>query len=147
MIVRKKRGYEALIEVLLPVVHKLLMDSFPEISSGAAEVLADIAEILSEEDRGTHILTIVLSKAKLQLELAHNNNDVEARVAAIKLLSKLASKFGQELCERFVAPELMSMAEDPNQVVRKVTVQNLVNICEIVSKEYFVKKILGMYRR
>jgi len=79
--------------------------------------------------------------------LAHDYNDADARVAAIKLLSKLASKFGQELCESFVAPELLSMAEDPNQVVRKVAVQNLVSICEIVSKEYFVKKLFGMYRR
>jgi len=55
--------------MLLPVVHKLLMDPFPEISSGAAEVLANIAEILTEEDRGIHILTIVLSKPEATIRI------------------------------------------------------------------------------
>lgn len=148
MIGGRKEGYEALMKVLLPVVQRLLMDPFPEISSGAAETLANIAEALSEEDRGTHVLTIVLSTLQVQrLELAHDNSDVGGREAAIKLLSRLASKFGQELCEKFVAPELMSMGEDTNKTVRRVAVQSLVNICEIVSEDYFVKKLLGMYRK
>jgi hypothetical protein len=42
------------------MVQRLLVDQVPEISTKAAEVLANIAELLTEEDRGNHILTIVL---------------------------------------------------------------------------------------
>ena len=58
----KKEGYKSIIEIMLPVIQRLLMDQFSEISAGAAGILANIAEILTEEDRGNHILTIVLSK-------------------------------------------------------------------------------------
>lgn len=61
LIAKKKEGYDSLITVLLPVVQRLLVDDVADVSTGAAEVLADIAELLTEEDRRDHILAIVLS--------------------------------------------------------------------------------------
>ena len=72
---------------------------------------------------------------------------METRIAAIQLLNKLASKFGKELCEHFIAFELMAMADDPEQKVRKTTIQNFVKVCETVSTECFVKKLLPVYSR
>jgi len=60
LISTKKEGYESLIKVLLPMVQRLLMDQVSEISIKATEVLANIAELLTEEDRGAYVLTIVL---------------------------------------------------------------------------------------
>ena len=68
-------------------------------------------------------------------------------MAAIQLLNKLASKFGKDLCEQFVVFEIMAMADDAEQKVRKTTIQNLVKICETVSTEFFVKKLLPVYSR
>lgn len=79
--------------------------------------------------------------------MAHDSENIENRIAATKLLNKLAAKFGRELCESFVTFELMSMADDPEQKVRKITIQNFVKVCETVSTEFFVKKLLPVYQR
>ncbi len=78
--------------------------------------------------------------------MAHDE-DVENRVAAVKLLNKLAGKLGKELCEQFVAFEMMAMADDPEQKVRKATIQNFVKVCETVSCEFFVKKLMPIYTK
>ena len=77
--------------------------------------------------------------------MAHDNNDVKARIAAIELLNKLAKKFGKDLCEHFVALEIMSMAHDTDQSVRKATVENLINVSEMVSTDYFINKLMLIY--
>jgi len=79
--------------------------------------------------------------------LAHDDESVEGKMAAIQLLNKLATKFGKDLCEQFVAFEIMSMADDPDQRVRKVTIQNFVKICETVSTDFFIKKLLSVYQK
>ena len=61
-IAKKKEGYSSVIHVLLPIVQRLLMDPIPDVSVSAASTLANMAEILTNKDRGSHILTIVLSK-------------------------------------------------------------------------------------
>ncbi len=79
--------------------------------------------------------------------MAHDDESAESKVAAIKLLNKLASKFGKDLCEQFVAFELMAMADDADQKVRKATIQNFVKVCETVSTDVFVKKLLPVYQK
>ena len=54
-------GYDSIIKVLLPVVQRLLVESSVEISEKAATTLANLAELLTNDDRGNHVLTIVLS--------------------------------------------------------------------------------------
>jgi len=60
LISKKEEGYKSLISTLLPVVKRLLVDDTSKISMGAAEVLANIVELLTEEDRRDNILTIML---------------------------------------------------------------------------------------
>ena len=79
--------------------------------------------------------------------MAHDDESAENRIAAIKLLNKLAGKFGKELCENFVAFEIMCMADDSEQKVRKNTIQNFVKVSETVSTDFFAKKLLPVYQR
>lgn len=65
----------------------------------------------------------------------------------MKLMSKLALRFGRDLCEQVIAFEMMAMADDPEQNVRKATVQNFMRVCEAVSTESFVKKLLPVYQK
>lgn len=58
---RKPEGYDSVVRVLLPVIRALLTDASADVSTVAASTLADITELLSDKDRGEHILTIALS--------------------------------------------------------------------------------------
>jgi hypothetical protein len=62
LIVKRSEGYLSIIQTLLPVVQRMLLDPVLEVSENAAGALANLAELLTNEDRGNHILTIVLSK-------------------------------------------------------------------------------------
>jgi hypothetical protein len=79
--------------------------------------------------------------------LAHASENTISRIAAIKLLNKLALKLGKKLCELFVAQEMISMADDPEPKVRKATVENFINVCQMVSNDFFVRKLLPAYQR
>ena len=68
-------------------------------------------------------------------------------MTAVKLLNKLALRLGRELCEQFVSFEMMAMADDPDQNVRKATIQNFLKVCEAVGNEFFVNKLLPIYQR
>ena len=78
--------------------------------------------------------------------MAHDEA-IENRIAAVNLLNQLAGKLGRELCEQFVAFEMMAMADDPEQKVRKATIQNFVKVCETVGTEFFVRKLLPIYTK
>lgn len=148
LIYKKPEGYENVITVLLPVLKSLLTDPNSEVNTQAATVLADIAELLSNKDRGEYVLTIALGTFHINIkELAHSGKDTSSRVAAIKLLSKLALKLERDLCEHFLTFEIISMADSPDQMIRKATVMNFINVCQMVSKEFFTNKLLPIYQK
>lgn len=62
-------------------------------------------------------------------------------------MSKLASKFGRDLCEQFVAFELMAMADDSEQKVKRATIQSFLKVCQTVGPSYFLCKLLPVYQR
>jgi hypothetical protein len=70
-ICKKSEGYASTVEVLLPVVHNLLTDSSSDVSVIAAATLADITELLTDKDRGEHILTIALSMLNCNVKSWH----------------------------------------------------------------------------
>jgi hypothetical protein len=57
-------GYRSITDVMLPVVQALLLDPSPEVSEASAASLANLIELLTNDDRGNYVLTIVLSKDK-----------------------------------------------------------------------------------
>lgn len=60
MLARTEDGYRSVLDVMLPVVQKLLTDAVPEVSETAAESLANVAKLLKANDMGDHVLTMVL---------------------------------------------------------------------------------------
>ena len=59
----------------------------------------------------------------------------------------MASTFGVELCEQFIAHEFLSLAGDPEHLVRKEAIANFDHISKIVSKQFFMNKLFPYYCR
>jgi len=57
----------------------------------------------------------------------------------------MAPLFGKELCEQFIALQLLSMGEDPNIIVRREVVSNIHHTGKIVSSLFFNQRILPFY--
>ena len=79
--------------------------------------------------------------------MAHDNENMLSRIAAIKLMSKLSLKLGKNLCEHFIGFEMMCMADDSEQKVRMTTISSFLIICQMVSNEFFLTKLLPAYQR
>lgn len=113
-----------MIDVILPVIARLLEDERTEVRQAAANALITVSSFISEEDIGTSVLTIVL-------HLAHEDEKEELRMLASELFNSLAENFGSELCKQFVVPEVICLSEDPVFRVRKSVALNFHNICKI----------------
>ena len=84
---REGPGYRGVLELLLPLVHKLLNDSQEEVRLSTGVSLCEICALLKQEDRGKHALTLVL-------QLAHDDEQEELRMTAAKLLNDMVESLG-----------------------------------------------------
>lgn len=79
--------------------------------------------------------------------MAHNDNDEEARVLAIKLFNSLGPIIGRELCELYVVPQIAFFASENNTKVRRAVASNFLNMCTSVSENSFKQKLLPVYQK
>lgn len=135
---RGEAGYQEIIDIIVPTVSHLINSVNYDIKDEAGQELAKIAPLLNEDDRGKHLLTVVLG-------MAHDDDNEENRMIAVRLLSEMAHLFGKDLCEQFVGLEFLSMGEDPQLRVRKEAVSNLPSIGKIVSAYFFRQRLLPFY--
>lgn len=133
-------GYRGVLELVLPLVQKLLNDSQEEVRQSTGESLCRICTLLKAEDRGKHALTLVL-------QLAHDDEQEELRMTAAKLLNDMVESLGPELCHQFVSPELVSLAEDPVFRVRKAAALNMHCACRVAGEPDTTERLLPAYIR
>lgn len=69
-------GYASLIEVLLPLLARLVADPQGEVRTAAGDSLVAVAGLVNREDLGPYVLTIVL-------QLAHDEENEELRMTAV----------------------------------------------------------------
>eukprot|EP00743_Colponemidia_sp_Colp-15_P002536 GILK01002749.1.p1 GENE.GILK01002749.1~~GILK01002749.1.p1 ORF type:complete len:764 (-),score=122.74 GILK01002749.1:190-2481(-) len=131
-------AYRKFIDTILPLVAKLISDKSQEVSASAGHALVELSALIHPEDRGAHLLTIVLS-------LAHDDESEEHRMIAVQLLNEMAKHLGKDLCQQFVALELISLAEDPLFRVRKAAAGNFANVCKTVGQEYCIQRLLPVF--
>jgi serine/threonine-protein phosphatase 4 regulatory subunit 1 len=112
----------------------------PRVIDLCSECLVEITKFIKDEDKGFHILTIVIV-------MAHDDSDEEARVLATRLFNSLATIIGRELCELYVVPQIASFADDPHSKVRKAVAGNFLNMCISVSENSFKTKLLPVYQK
>lgn len=112
------------IDVILPIVARLLEDDKTEVRQAAVATIASISTLITKEDIGHSVLTIVL-------HIAHEDEKEELRMTASELFNALAERFGGDLCKQFVVPEVVCLSEDPVFRVRKSVALNFHNICQM----------------
>lgn len=132
-------GYVYIKNAIIPAVQTLLIDPEADVRQAASQSLNQIAEVLTGDDVGTLVLTLVLC-------LAHDEHD-EQRMIAVALMDILAPRLGAELVMNYVALELAAFADDSTFRVRKVTAQSFGNVCTVVGPEFTVRKLLPSFER
>lgn len=106
----------------------------------ASLTLVEVAQLISIDDIGQHVLTIIL-------RLAHEDDKEDMRMTASQLLNLLADSLGHDLCKQFVIPEVVSLAEDPVFRVRKSTALNMHNICKVGGEHELLERLMPAFVR
>jgi len=135
-----EEGYRTIIDQILPVTAALLEDDKLEVRQSASLTLVEVAKLITEDDIGQYVLTIIL-------RLAHEDEKEEMRMTASQLLNLLAETLGHDLCKQFVIPEVVSLAEDPVFRVRKSTALNFHNICKVGGEHELLERLMPAFVR
>lgn len=69
-------GYEKIVEITTNTIFSLLSNPKLDIKEEVGKKLSSIADLLTEEDRGTYLL-------KKVLEMAHDDKNEENRIVAV----------------------------------------------------------------
>ena len=96
---------------IIPILKKFLSSNDLDIKEQAGKILANIAQDLSQEDRGDFVLRHIL-------EMAHDDYAENNRVVAVQLFGNMSECFGGELCEKFIGLEMLSLGDDSSAKVR-----------------------------
>jgi hypothetical protein len=136
-----EEGYKLIRDQIIPILNEIFQDKKNvRVIDLCSEALVELTKYIRDDDKGFHILTIVIV-------MAHDDQDEESRVLSAKLFNQLAPIIGRELCELYVVPQIASFADDPHSKVRKAVAGNFLNMCESVSKSSFKSKLLPVYQK
>ena len=129
-------GYSLIRDRMINILSELFADKRnPRVIDLCSECLVEITKFIRDEDKGFHILTIVIV-------MAHDDSDEEARVLATRLFNSLATIIGRELCELYVVPQIASFADDPHSKVRKATLNGLKDVIVSRGAEPFLQEAI-----
>ena len=135
-----EEGYKTVINCILPIAARLLEDEKVEVRHSASRTLVSISPLLTADDIGQYVLTIVL-------RLAHEDDKEEMRMTASQLLNLLAETLGHDYCKQFVIPEVLSLAEDPVFRVRKAAALNFHHICKVGGEHELLERLMPAFVR
>lgn len=133
-------GYQSVLNTILPIIAQLLEDDKLDVRQAAGTALVTVAQIVRPPDVGQHVLTIIL-------QLAHEDDREDMRMTASELLNLLAEHLGCDLCQQFVIPEVVSLAEDPVFRVRKSTALNFQNVCRVGGEYELFERLMPAFVR
>ena len=135
------KGYDLVVSQLLPLLAKLAGDSHDDVRASGAKGLAVVSIMLKPEDLAVHLFTIVIELANAEGQ----DEAVDLRMAAAKLMELLAPHLGEELCEHFLVPTIQNLAEDDNFRVRKAVALHLADIIRTCIPEVNEERLLPMF--
>ncbi|CAD8165671.1 unnamed protein product [Paramecium octaurelia] len=136
----KQNSQELIKQHVVKALQELLKSNNFDIKEQAGNSISIVAKELNERDRGNLILTQVI-------QMAHDDNNDENVMIAVKLFGQLAADFGPELSESFIALEILSKGDDAKQPIRKEAVLQLANIAKVLSKDFIKHRLIPFFSK
>jgi hypothetical protein len=77
--------------------------------------------------------------------MAHDDSNSENRIVAVQLFSSMSDCFGNELCEQYIAKEILSLGHDPVVKVGEEALSKIPVISKLVSYEFFATRFFTFF--
>lgn len=147
-------GYIEVLNHILPLVSRLLMEKAPEVRQGASDALTTLAFHLPGavpprpgEDERNAPLAPRLQVLMVALQMSNNNDDEDVRATAATLFSGLAEAVGVKNCQEWLVTPLVACCEDPSMRVRKATASSFAEIAMVVGNDDAKRRLLPAFEK
>lgn len=138
--VKQPESYRHLVEKLFPLLGQALYEANEALARKAADAYGKLIDLLTPEDRGAVALTQLLL-------IAHEEEKEQAKILAIRLLNESAPAFGRGLSEQFLSSELIALADDSNEAVRRTVASSMSGVFRTVKPPIAHSKLLPVLDR
>lgn len=135
-----EEGYKVLIKIICPFLKDHIFSKEADVRTLSRSRLGDIAPLLTEDDRNYEVLPVCLN-------LVHDENENENKVAGLKLLGQLTPLFAKEFIEGYITSELIALSQDPYKNVRSQSITQMAKIGSHIDQEIIINKFLPEFNR
>lgn len=130
--------YDAVIKNLIPILDKLLEDKNQDVIKAACGSAIIVAELLTIEDRGSVILTMIL-------RILHDEEE-ETRIRALNTLKGLIGLLSADVCECFIMKEAMILASENVVKVRKSVAECIPRLSKEINNSESLQKLIRVFK-
>jgi len=131
-------GYQILLNDLLRLCEKLLLDGGTNVRDAALIITLELTQLLQREHLASHVLPIVQ-------RLADSADQEDYRVEASHLLNSLAPMMTCEQILSFSIPIIERFSHDPMFRVRKGVASNVNHICQVIGSKNVTELFLPIF--
>ena len=131
-------AYSEIIESLIPSLDRLLEDKRQDVLKAACAAGTALAEILTKEDRGSFILTMVL-------RILHDE-DEETRIRGLNALKDLIALLTPDICEWYIVKEAMILSSENVVKVRKAVAECIPKLSRLVQQSESFEKLMKVFQ-
>ncbi|KAM3146855.1 hypothetical protein pb186bvf_001009 [Paramecium bursaria] len=134
----KPEGLQNIKDHVIPCYLQLIKYKNFDIQKDACEGFAELAAVLTPEERQDFILKDVII-------LSHDEESEDNKIIALELFGLFANILGREQSESFILHELVSGADDQKWKVRREAVSQIPRVGRVVRQEIFISKLFPIF--
>ena len=136
-----EKGYFILKDHMIKLIKEFLINTKnSNILKSASVGLVYMTKYMKEEDKGEDVVAI-------GIQMAQDVEDEQRKETAMRLFGNLAPLVSSELIQSYIIPQINSFVNDSSCKVRKEVAAKLINICEKIPQDLFIKKMLPVYKK
>lgn len=136
--IQEFNAYNEVIDNLVPSLDQLLEDKRQDVIKAACAAGTALAEILTKDDRGMVILTMIL-------RILHDEEE-ETRIRALGALKDLISLLTPDICEWYILKEAMILSSENIVKVRKAVAECVPKLSKLVNNTESFEKLMKIFQ-
>ncbi len=135
----KEKGYSIIMTYIIPFIQQIFYSRENDIKllNEAANSFKLIIKISNDDDK--------VKLIRFLINLSQNNSNITIQKLSIEIFNSISESIGYYYTESFIVSQIIAFSEDTRYEIRLCCINNLVNICNVISYNCFINKIFPCY--
>ena len=135
----KEKGYSIIMTYIVPFIKEIFLIRSNEIQllNETVNSFKLIIEISNDNDK--------VKLIRFLIKLSQDNSNITTQKLSIVIFNSISESIGQSLTESFIVSQIIAFSEDTRDEIRLCCINNLINICNVISYNCFIINIFPCY--